>query len=117
MVNESILGGLRIAIAHKSSLKDAMQSFYNAGYDKKEIEEATQIVFNEQRGKPVESKQVVEKSQTLEKKYQAKPLKPKTVQATKSLKKNIGLIILLIGILIILFGILFGLFIFKDKIF
>jgi hypothetical protein len=37
MVNEAILGGLRIAMTHKFSLKDAMQSFYNSGYDKKEV--------------------------------------------------------------------------------
>lgn len=52
MVNETILGGLRIAISHKSSLKDAMQSFYNANYDKKEIEEAAKIIFDEQIKQP-----------------------------------------------------------------
>ena len=79
MVNEEILGGLRVAISHKSTLKDAMQSFYNAGYKKEEIEEAAKIVFAEQHGqkvqRPVEQidknipeKQLVEKKQTPEQK-------------------------------------------------
>jgi hypothetical protein len=114
MVNEAILGGLRIAMTHKFSLKDAMQSFYNSGYDKKEVEEAAQIIFNEQQRPEV--KQVVEKTKTLGKKVEAKPLKS-SVQPKKPSSKKIGLIILLVGILVILVGIVTFLIIFKDKLF
>lgn len=46
MVRNDILGGLKVAIARGSSLQDAMQSFYNAGYKKEEIEEAAKNLQN-----------------------------------------------------------------------
>lgn len=44
MVNNEILGGLKSALERGQSLKLAMMSFYNAGYDKKEIEEAARAL-------------------------------------------------------------------------
>jgi hypothetical protein len=38
--NDDILGGLKAAIERGEALKDAMMSFYNAGYAKEDIEEA-----------------------------------------------------------------------------
>jgi hypothetical protein len=107
MVNESILGGLRTAVAHKSSLKDAMQSFYNAGYDKNEIKEASQIIFKEQQNKKIEPAKSTEIN---EDEMQAEQIK-------KSSSRKLKLIILIIIILLILFGGLIGIVIFKDKIF
>ena len=40
LTNQEILGGLKAAIARGEELKDAMMTFYQAGYDKTEIEEA-----------------------------------------------------------------------------
>ena len=40
MVNKELLGGLRIAIEKGESLKRAMNTLFNAGYKKEEIEEA-----------------------------------------------------------------------------
>lgn len=40
MIREDIIGGLKSALTRGYSLKDAMVSFYNAGYKKEEIEEA-----------------------------------------------------------------------------
>lgn len=40
MVREDIIGGLKSALTRGFSLKDAMISFYNAGYTKEDIEEA-----------------------------------------------------------------------------
>ncbi len=37
---DDIVGGLKIALSRGASLQDAMQSFYNAGYTKEEVEEA-----------------------------------------------------------------------------
>ena len=44
MVRDDILGGLNSALARGQSLKQAMMSFYNAGYTKAEIEEAAQVL-------------------------------------------------------------------------
>ena len=44
MVNDDILGGLKSALSRGYSLKDAMFSFYNAGYKKEEIEDAARAV-------------------------------------------------------------------------
>ncbi len=122
MVNETILGGLKIAVSHKSSLKDAMQSFYNAGYDKAEVEEAAKIIFDEQTKQPKslsqETKKIIPQGKTSKQPLKKQTQVPVTPEIKKKpSKKNLGLIILLVGILIILLGALVGLFIFKDKIF
>ena len=46
MVNQEILGGLRLVLNRGESLEKAMLSFYNAGYRKEEIEEAAQFLQN-----------------------------------------------------------------------
>ena len=43
-MNEDILEGLKNALSKGESLKYAMQSFYNAGYDVKEIQEAARAL-------------------------------------------------------------------------
>ncbi len=48
MVREDIFGGLVLAIEKGETLQQAMMSFYGAGYSKKDIEEAAQILLNEQ---------------------------------------------------------------------
>ncbi|MEK6812155.1 MAG: hypothetical protein AABX76_01205 [Nanoarchaeota archaeon] len=40
MTKEDIRGGLRIALSHGSTLQEAMISFFNSGYLKKDIEDA-----------------------------------------------------------------------------
>jgi hypothetical protein len=47
MVNKDILGGLKVALSKGDSLQSAMQSFYNAGYTKEEIEEAARALHAE----------------------------------------------------------------------
>ena len=44
MINE-IIGGLKIAMLKGESIEDAMMSFYNAGYDKEEIEESAKLLL------------------------------------------------------------------------
>jgi len=44
MVREDILGGLKSAISRGDTLQRAMQSFYNAGYKKEEIEKAARAL-------------------------------------------------------------------------
>lgn len=52
MVNEELVGGLKNALERGDSLKSAMMSFFNAGYDKKEIEEAAATLLNYPTAKP-----------------------------------------------------------------
>jgi len=47
MINTEILGGLKLAVSKGESLKQAMMSFYNAGYKKEEIEEAARNLQKE----------------------------------------------------------------------
>ncbi|MEJ2268014.1 MAG: hypothetical protein P8X70_02985, partial [Nanoarchaeota archaeon] len=61
MVNNEILGGLKLALSKGESLKLAMMSFYNAGYKKEEIEEAARIAQQENI-KPQEIQQEPKKS-------------------------------------------------------
>ncbi len=44
MVKEDILGGLKSAISRGFSLREAMMSFYNAGYARNDIEDAARTV-------------------------------------------------------------------------
>jgi hypothetical protein len=46
MVNEEIVGGIKNALERGDSLRDAMMSFFNAGYDRKEIEEAAATLLH-----------------------------------------------------------------------
>jgi hypothetical protein len=45
MVNEEIIGGLISALSRGEPLQKAMMTFYNAGYEKQEIEEAAKVVY------------------------------------------------------------------------
>jgi hypothetical protein len=47
MTKEDIIGGIRIALSKGQKLEDAMQSFYNAGYKKEDIEQAVSELFSE----------------------------------------------------------------------
>lgn len=55
MTNEEIVAGLKNALERGQSLKSAMMSFYQAGYDKTEIEEAARALA-EFKVEPVISK-------------------------------------------------------------
>ncbi len=44
MIRADIFGGLKLALTKGESLKQAMISFYNAGYNKAEIEESARAV-------------------------------------------------------------------------
>jgi len=49
--NDDILGGIKAAIERGEELKEAMITFYNAGYSKKEIEEAARQYLLEKKRK------------------------------------------------------------------
>lgn len=47
MVNEDIVSGLISALSRGESLEKAMMTFYNAGYEKKEIENSAKVVYSQ----------------------------------------------------------------------
>ena len=82
MTNQEILGGLKSAVSRGQSLKQAMMSFYQAGYKKEEIEDAARAYLYLQKGnseaqvlanKPRE--EVTSNPQETEKKEQSQKLK------------------------------------------
>lgn len=44
MVRDDILGGIELALSKGESLEQAMQTFFNAGYKREEVEEAASII-------------------------------------------------------------------------
>lgn len=145
LTNQEILGGIKSAIARGENLKDAMMTFYQAGYDKEEIEEAARAYLNQgdqptqpqmdvsQRipQKPTEPAKKPEKKKEL-----AIPVKkpmPKIADKKKEMPKNPqkvsnylppkkvnpeggrGLTIALTVVLLFLLGILVAVFLFKDE--
>lgn len=67
MVNEEILGGLKLALSKGESLKKAMMTFFNAGYKREEIEEAAKALQTQgiekqmPEQKPAQIKQPIKK--------------------------------------------------------
>lgn len=80
MVNEELVGGLKNALERGASLKRAMMTFFNAGYDKTEIEEAAAILLNY----PVQKKEI-KLSEPLELKEEIQ-----FKESTKNISKRIG---------------------------
>lgn len=52
--DQEILGGIKAAVERGSTLKQAMMTFYQAGYDKGEIEDAARAYMNQQRNQDTE---------------------------------------------------------------
>ena len=138
MVNEEILGGLRLALAKGESLGQAMNSFYNANYKKEEIEEAAEFLNSQQiqprqqttvsqipkkQVSPVRKvkpkKQRLKKQRPIKKAIKSQPVK--TIQNVSGYeeehKRPEGTVItiILIFFLLILVGILAAVFLFKTE--
>ena len=139
MVRGDIIGGLKVSLARGESLQRAMQSFYNAGYKKEDIENAARTL--KQEGfQPVsaQTKPLIQQN-PLQKKplhpgykapiasqpnpaLQAKhsPIQQSQQQVVSSYspskQSKIDVItILLIIVLVVLLGILAGVFLFKQE--
>lgn len=143
ITNHEIIGGLRSAAERGENLKDAMMTFYQAGYSKSDIEEAARVYLNQtgkvpksplkriQSASPtdIKKKQPTIPSPISDKKTQAatttkipKIIKEKTPQIeslynTTKKQKESGrtLTITLIIILTILFGALTLVFLFNSE--
>lgn len=78
MINEGILGGLKLALSKGESLKQAMMSFYNAGYKKEEIEGAARALQGQKiENEPIQPVQQakLKKQKPVQKISQPKPAK------------------------------------------
>ena len=124
MVKEEILEGLKYAVAKGESLANARMSFYNAGYLKEDIEEATRVL---QAPQPLQTQQPLQQptqpvQQPLQQQAQPEQLQTsvKVVQRVSEYKerpKIMGktLILVLVFCLIFLLGILVTVFLFRDE--
>ena len=79
MVREEILEGLRAAVAKGEPLRKAMMSFYNAGYSKKDIEEAARALQTPQfqQTQPIRQPAAIPPTSPVQ---QPQPLQPAYVQ-------------------------------------
>ena len=126
MVHKEILEGLRVALEKGESLKQAMMSFYNAGYEKKDIEDAARALQVKiiARQQTLQNQQQVKQTPQKEKQKKFKKLeKPKTtIQRVSSYgqiikkKSDDEIITVLIIILIVVLFLLVGILIFREKV-
>ena len=125
MVKEEIIEGLKYAVAKGESLPKAMMSFYNAGYLKKDVEEAARAL---QAPQLPQTQQVIQPGQQplqQQAQQQIQPGQPlqapvRVVQRVSEYKerpKTAGraLILMLVFFLISLLGVLIAVFLFRDE--
>ena len=135
-MSEEILSGLRSAMSRGDTLQEAMQSFYNAGYLKKDIDAAARKLQSQINSEPIikaqekktenvkKSLPVVNPKKEEKSNVKIEPdLKgPKTVQKASDYdtsgevkknpkKKMILLISILLGIILIILG---GIYLFRE---
>jgi len=130
MVREDILSGLRLALSQGESLKNAMMSFYNAGYKKQDIEDAARALQIEVASYPPANPAVQQKKQEpiQQEKLEYRPQEKKQVQEEKVIQKYSNydlkpakpkgdkIITILIILLIVLVAILSVVFIYREKV-
>ncbi|MAH03253.1 hypothetical protein CMI39_00505 [Candidatus Pacearchaeota archaeon] len=116
-MKEDILEGLKSAVSSGESLKLAMQSFYNAGYKKEEIEEAARdLQKNQAENQKQPLKQEKPSKEKIEIPKEERPIQKVSNygQTPEKPKRNIWIFILAI-ILLILLGVIIGLFLFREE--
>ncbi|MBU4069684.1 MAG: hypothetical protein KJ646_01770 [Nanoarchaeota archaeon] len=127
-IKEEILGGLKLALSKGESLKQAMMSFYNAGYKKQDIEDAARTLHMQEHPSLLQKPIEVFKQKFFTKKPGQIPgliVNPQTMQKTQNISdyqqqsvkpKGKIILFLLIFILLVLIGALTSLFIFKSEV-
>jgi len=134
MAKSELVEGLRSALSRGHTLKQAMESFHNAGYKREEIEEAARLLHDhpsqpmshpakkiEEHKPPVQPQVIPEKSEVPKQAIQVKP-KPEKPEAQKISKyeektkpKGKFKIILLIISIIVILGLIAAILIFQDE--
>ena len=142
MAKEEIVEGLRMAVSKGEPLKQAMMSFYNSGYNKKDIEEAARVMqqpkpqplfqpITTQAGIPVQQPQIPIQSLQPQALTQLTPLPtpqfrqlPQAPVQTVQMVSNYGkkprpasfiITLILVFLLLSLLGILAAVFFFKAE--
>jgi len=126
MIREDILEGLKFALSKKESLKQAMASFYNAGYKKQDIEDSaralqSQNIILKRQVKVFQPKNFSDKGQTIQRisgyGESAQPFQKVTQNVFDYKQKSKGKwkIYLMVLILLILLGILAAVYFFKPQ--
>ena len=123
MPKEEIIAGLKYAVAKGDLLPKAMMSFYNAGYLKKDIEEAARALQSPQLlrvQQPIQPTQQPIQPQAQQPAQQPiQPKAPVVVQRVSAYEEKAkpgkALMFILVFFLILLLGILVAVFLFKDE--
>ena len=118
-MKEGIFEGLKNALSKGESLQIAMQSFYNAGYDVKDIQEAAR----ELQSKMLQHSPKFNSAgfQTKQSKYAEEKVPPPSVQNVSNYEqvqtnpRKIIVIIILILLVMLVFA-LGGIFLFRERI-
>lgn len=120
MVNIDLLEGLKVAISKGETLQQAMQSFYNAGYDKRDIEESAKALQYQIHQEQIQKPKLVKSENNIKKPMElSKSQPPKTTQKISNYeqeKPSKKKMIILISLLIFVIGIiLIGIFFFREN--
>jgi len=84
MLNE-IIGGLKIAMLKGEKIEEAMMSFYNAGYEKKDIEEAAKLLLQAKSRQELQKEPIPQTPVAVKpKKEKVLPKQPKPIQEVSS---------------------------------
>tara|TARA_Y100000310_G_scaffold305866_1_gene346504 strand:- start:2973 stop:3368 length:396 start_codon:yes stop_codon:yes gene_type:complete len=120
MVNIDLLEGLKVAISKGETLQQAMQSFYNAGYNKRDIEESAKALQHQIHQEQIQKPKMIKSKNNIK-----KPMKLSKSQPHKITQKisNYGQekpsrskMIILVFLLIVIIGvILTGIFFFREN--
>jgi hypothetical protein len=126
MVKEELVEGLRMAVSRGESLEKAMTSFYNAGYQKTDIEQAAaamvqspSFVQTAQQPQQFPQKNIPPKPVI----GQPKPLIPSVSTSVQGVsdygkkpnKKGLAITIVLSILLLLLLGVLAAVILFKEE--
>ena len=128
MAREDIVAGLKSALAKGESLKQAMITFYNAGYNREDIQEAARALQSDQltqgivqpqipiqpQQQPTQTQQQIQQPQAIQSQVQ-QPTQQRVSGYGKPKKTGRTLIITLVVVLSLLLGLLAVIFIFKDQ--
>jgi len=131
MEKEEIIAGLRQAIERGHSLEQAKQSFLNAGYNSREVEEAAASIsgvltefpeihssdYQQQQSQQTQQSFLSKQPQQAKLQFQPQPIQQfQPIQQYQQPKKSRKLIIFLIIFLLILIAGLIATIFFKEKI-
>lgn len=121
MVKEELVYGLKIAMQEGETLENAMNTFYNAGYLKDDIEEAAMAVeapaFSPETLKQLYNEKQVPKAKQLPTDLQNPPrvIQNVSIYEKKPSRTGTAVTIVLVALLLILLGILAAVILFKDQ--